>query len=397
MLTTRRNFLVAGLRVAAIAPFVPVSSVGALSRAADGDRALVVVQLTGGNDGLNTVVPFAQDSYVRLRPTLAFARTSVHALDDTVGLHPELVLLGKLFDEGKLAIVQGVGLPKPERSHFRSMEIWHCADPDGPPRASGWMGRLADQIVRDHPGTMAALHIGDEDLPLALFARETLAPTVRGEAGFDLLEPDGRFTRYRDELARRMSSKTTLAFLHESARQAYRAARAMSEAAERSSVVEYPDHALARKLRLVARLVSAGFGARLFHVALAGFDTHARQGPTHAALLAELAQSLAAFQRDLEASGVDDRVATFVFSEFGRRAEENGSKGTDHGAAAPTFLLGSGVRGGLHGSAPDLSRLVDGDVHCTTDFRSLYTTLERDWMGLAPSTKLDALPLVARS
>ena len=170
----------------------------------------------------------------------------------------------------------------------------------------------------------------------------------------------------------------------------------MAELASQPAAVEYPPSELARRLELIARLIAGGFGTRLFHVALEGFDTHARQAPVHAALLQELADALAAFQRDLAERGAAERVATLVFSEFGRRVEENGSKGTDHGAAAPVLLAGASVRGGMHGSAPDLGRLVDGDVAFSTDFRSVYRTLESEWMGLASTLEQPLLPLVAR-
>jgi uncharacterized protein (DUF1501 family) len=169
----------------------------------------------------------------------------------------------------------------------------------------------------------------------------------------------------------------------------------MQEVVEEDGGVVYPEYDLARRLRLIAQLVAGGFDTRVFHVELGGFDTHARQGPLHTALLTELSGSLTAFQRDLEARGISERVVTLVFSEFGRRVAENGSKGTDHGAGAPVLLVGGGVRGGMYGTPPDLLTLDDGDVPFSTDFRSVYTTLERDWMGLEPSTDTPGLRFLA--
>jgi len=394
MTTTRRQFLIDGLRVSAAVSLA--SSLGlAARRGRTGERVLVVLQLSGGNDGLNTVVPFHQDDYFRLRPTISLAKGGLHRLDDEHGLHPELGGLGELFSEGRVAVVHGVGYPNPDRSHFRSMEIWHTGDPEHPAGDVGWMGRLSDEIVGDRPGSLAALHVGSGDLPLALWARDAFAPSVVGDDAFRL-EGEERFLVRREALLAGGSGGDELAFLRSAARTTYDAARRMERAAERDTALEYPGYGLARRLRLVAKLVTGGFDTRLFHLELGGFDTHARQAPAHADLLRELSASLTAFQRDLEAAGVADRVVTLVFSEFGRRAQENGSRGTDHGVGAPVLLVGSPVRGGLFGTPPDVTHLVDGDVPSTTDFRSIYGLLERNWLGLTPSSAL-APPDLLRS
>jgi uncharacterized protein (DUF1501 family) len=385
MFVSRRRFLVDGVRVSALVP--ALSLLGHLPRPRAGERVLVVVQLTGGNDGLNTVVPYRQDEYFRLRPTLGLKSSSLHALDGDHGLHPSLGELAGLFAEGRMTIVHGVGYPSANRSHFRSLEIWHCADPLEPPRGVGWLGRMADQIVAASPGAMPAMHVGDEDLPLAMLGRSVFAPTVRDESSLRLAELPG-IERERLRFARDEAGATDdLAFLRTAARSAYAAAERMEAAIGRTASADYPDLGLARRLRLVARLVAGGFDTRLFLVTLGGFDTHARQAAQHAALLDELARSLGAFQRDLASSDADARVLTLVFSEFGRRAAENASRGTDHGAAAPVLLLGGPGRG-LKGAPPDLARLSEGDVAHTTDFRALYTAIERDWMGLEPSSAI---------
>jgi uncharacterized protein (DUF1501 family) len=392
--TSRRQFLIGGLKVSAAAPLV--AGLGRATRFAGrgGGRALVVLQLTGGNDGLNTVVPHEQDDYYRLRPTLGLARGSLHALDEHHGLHPGLAGLGELFADGRVATLHGVGLPAPDRSHFRSMEVWHTAAPEGPPQDVGWLGKLADQIAAREPTAMAALHVGAEDLPLALRGRRAFPPTVEDPNGFRLQEGSERWAASRSALLEGQAGGE-LAFLRAAAETTYRAAERMSALSERAAPIEYPEHELARRLRLIARLITGEFGTRVFHVQLGGFDTHARQAPLHAALLQQLSTALAAFQADLRHHDAEDRVTTLVFSEFGRRAAENGSRGTDHGAGAPVFLVGGRVRGGMHGAPPDLGRLVDGDVPATTDFRALYASLERDWMGLDPSTAIEPLALFA--
>ncbi len=396
MLTTRRSFLVAGLQVTASFPLL--AALGRPRRGwgspADGAHVLIVLQLTGGNDGLNTVIPHRQDAYFRLRPTLGQPPASLVAIDDDHGLHAALGPLRTVVDAGRLAVVHGVGYPHPDRSHFRSMEIWHTADPEHPPADSGWLGRLAEQIsARDSTG-VAALHVGEGDLPLALRARTTFAPSVVDPEGFRLAECAQPIEDERSALLALRDAQDDLGFLREAAETSYRAAERMEALAQAPDAVEYPGGDLARKLRLIARLVAGGFGTRVFHLELGGFDTHARQDRLHSGLLGQLAGALAAFDADLAAQGLEERVLTLVFSEFGRRAEENGSKGTDHGAGAPVLLLGGGVAPGTHGTPPDLDHLVDGDVPPTTDLRALYAALERDWMGLKASTTYAPFPVL---
>jgi len=399
MQPTRRRFLVRGVQLAALAPLAGrVPSLAARGTARSGsaaDRVLVVIQLTGGNDGLNTVVPHRQDGYYRARPTLALARSSLAPLDDDHGLHPALAPLRPLYDAGQLAVVQGAGPPAPDRSHFHSLRVWHTADPEDPSGDVGWLGRLADQLAARHPADLCALHVGSGDLPLSLWSRGFRVPTVRDPRGFRLRELAPAVERARDELLARGGGSADLAFLRDAARSAYATAARMEVLAERSSPVDYPSTTLARELALVARLVRGGFGTRIFHLELGGFDTHARQAPVHAALLGELSGALAAFLADLTADGLDRRVACLAFSEFGRRVRENGSRGTDHGAGAPLLVAGGSVRGGLRGTAPDLERLVEGDVPATTDFRSVYAALETEWLRLAPSTGAPPLDLLA--
>ena len=396
---TRRQFLVRGLGVTAALPlasWMPVTRAAwsRRGRRADAARVLVVLQLTGGNDGLNTVVPLRQDAYYKLRPTLGLERGSLHALRDERGgmdhgLHPSLKGLAELYAEGSVGVIQGIGYPNPDRSHFRSMDIWHTGLPSARSEAErvGWLGRLADQMRAHDAESMPAIHVGDGDLPLALYGRVGFAPSF-GDASAFQLRGDPNFARWRTELLRpeRVERQSEARFLRDAAATTYAAVERMRAAAERPSAARYPDHGLARRLELIARLVSGGFETRLFHVALEGFDTHARQSTTHAALLQELSQSVTAFQRDLESSGHAERVVTLIFSEFGRRAAENGSRGTDHGAGAPAFLVGRAVKGGLHGTAPNLEALENGDVPYAVDFRTIYTNLETDWMGCRSST-----------
>jgi len=391
---TRRGVLAGGAGVAALA-------LGGLPLAArparTDERTLVVLQLTGGNDGLNTVIPFAQDRYFRLRPTLAQARGAVHRLDDAVALHPAMGGLAELFAEGRLAVVQGLGSPTPERSHFRSLEIWHTARPDAEPGEVevGWLGRLADQLLAHRPDALPALSIGGGNLLLSMRAERSNTPTIHDPGGLRLHPRLAELAPWRDRVLAGTDGDDTLAFLRRAAHTSYDAAARMEALAERDATVDYPGGDLARGLRLTASLIEGDFGTRVFHLERGGFDTHARQAPVHTALLGDVSSALTAFQRDIEERGVADRVVTLVFSEFGRRAQENGSHGTDHGFGAPAFVLGAPAAGGLHGDAPDLDVLVDGDVPATLDFRRVYATLEREWLGLTPSSRAKPLPLLA--
>jgi len=397
MRTTRRSFMIGGLRVSLLAPLAGSLRGHGPGEAAD-EPVLVVLQLTGGNDGLNTVIPWRQDEYYRLRPYLALAPGSLHRLDDEHGLHPALAGLAELFAEGRLSVVQGVGHGHPDRSHFRSLEIWHTATTEGPPGTVGWLGRMADEIARRAPGCAPALAIeSGGELPLSMRGLDTLTPTVRDARGFRLEATDPACELLRDELAgeRTGGADDDLAFLRAAARSTYATARRMAEISDRPNGSPYPDEELAQRLRLVAQLVRGGFGTRIFHLSLDGFDTHARQGPVHTDRLGRVSRALTAFQRDLDAHGLAGRVLTFVFSEFGRRAEENASRGTDHGRGAPVFLIGGRARPGVFGRAPDLTRLVDGDVPAELDFRGVYGALERSWMGLEPRNSIPPLDLLA--
>ena len=393
---TRRNLLVAGIQVSAACVAGPAfGAMPASSLAGDrNQRVLVVLQLTGGNDGLNTVVPLGQDQYYRLRPNIGLAKGGLHRLDDMHGLHPSMGAMAELFREGHLAVIQGVANPTPNRSHFRSMEVWHTAEPDKPVGDIGWLGRLSDQIARGDPGSMPALAIGASNLPLSMRAEHSLAPTVQSAAGFKMDPSTKELAEWRNELIEE-DTRGDLGYLRNAARTTYDAVQRMEAIAAKGTTVQYPQTELARQFELVAGLIAGGFGTRVFTLEVTGFDTHARQTAVHADLLGRVSNALSAFQEDLAARGVADNVLTFTFSEFGRRAAENGSKGTDHGRGAPVFLMGNGVRPGLHGSPPDLGQLVDGDIPGSLDFRALYSAMERDWMGLKTSSRIKPAQVLA--
>jgi uncharacterized protein (DUF1501 family) len=410
----RREFLgmgAAGLSYVSLAGGLPglFARVAEASAEADAnDHALVVIELDGGNDGLNTVIPFEDPLYYRNRRTLAIPKKEVIPLSDRVGLHPRMKDLGELFREGRVAVVQGVGYPEPNRSHFRSMEIWHTASTEPTAPTTGWLGRYLDAwqpspppaIPSDFPCGLALT----EALPQALQAGRVTVPVV---AQLDSL---GEADKGQVALLRKLSTggpaaaRGPAAFLRQQADTLYRTADRLKAAAEKAQpmpAIEYPEGDLGGQLRRAAQILGAGLGVRVLYVSLDGFDTHANQAEGHGKILEELSRSLAAFQRDLAARKLTDRVLVMVFSEFGRRVDENASLGTDHGAASCMFLVGAGVKGGLAGQYPSLEMLGDGDLIHNTDFRSVYATLLDGWLGCTPETVLGkafpTLDLIAES
>ncbi len=372
---SRRDLLRAGVALPAVAALpLPFARAAGLAPADPQGRVLVVVQLTGGNDGLNTVVPWADDRYHRARPVLAVPEAQVVRLTDDTGLHPALAALRPVWDEGRLAVWRGVGPPRTDRSHFRSMEVWHTASLDEPAPTTGWVGALAR--AADGQGSLPVVRAGGRDLPLALAGAPSQAPAL---ASLDdvLLETAGRAAAG----ARRARLRRACCDLEARGGQAGLLAAAFADAFDCSDRLrelhadargDFPPGELGRGLELAALLVGARLGVRVLYVTQGGYDTHARQSGSHPDLLRELGNGLAAFDQRLAQQGDRARVAVLVFSEFGRRIRENASGGTDHGAGNPVLALGQPVLGGVHGVAPDLAGDGAGDVPVTLDFRHLY-------------------------
>lgn len=398
----RRDFLKSSLAVSTLvsmgAGTVPLflnrTARAARNEDAKNDRILVVVQLLGGNDGLNTVVPYGIDGYTRGRRVLRLPTAQLHKIDDAIGLHPGLGQFNGLLEADRLAIVQGVGYPNPDRSHFRSMEIWETARLESSVEAceTGWLGRMVDARPAKPGEDSPALHIGGGRLPIALRAKSTEAPSLETLEQFRLrLEgSDDQKRAARTALGDvakvdRGTDDALLGFLRRSTLAAYESSQRLEKLAKPAEgKSKYPEFGLAKRLELIAQIIKAGFGTRVYYTRLDGFDTHANQLASHAALLTELGDSLAAFDADLKADGQGDRVAVLCFSEFGRRVAENASAGTDHGAAAPAFVVGPVAKAGLIGGHPSMEPgdLDDGDLKHAVDFRSIYAGLLDDWLGL---------------
>ncbi len=414
---TRRDFLVSsGLATAAGAMVIGGSPMRAMARTSlleqlrliPTDRVLVLIRLGGGNDGLNTIVPRRDDIYYNARPTLAIPANQTIQLDPSndYGMHPAMQSLESVWGDGKMAIVQSVGYPNPDLSHFRGTDIWLSASDSDDYVETGWGGRSLEAMFPDFdtepPDFPPAVQIGtsnpllfrgsDAGYGMALYDTELFLDIVQGGQIYDPeAVPD---TPWGDELA----------FVRTVANDSFRYATAIRDAYESTTnEAEYPEGHMPDSLAACARLIKGNLGTRIYLVAMDGFDTHANQPDDQAQLLAQLSDTMAAFYADLGATDDDDRVLTMTFSEFGRRIEENGSSGTDHGTAAPLFLFGTSVNGGLYGDAPDLANPDnDGNIVHSTDFRSAYATVLQDWFGLDEAitstilgNSFDTIPLIA--
>ena len=359
-----------------------------------GRGILVVVQLSGGNDGLNTVVPYADPLYRQLRPQLAVPEAEVLALDDTVGFHPALAPLKARFDAGQLAVVRGVGYPNPDRSHFRAMDIWQTAEPAAY-ATTGWLGRYLAGCQCGEQAHPPAVSVG-QSVPRAFWTESLFVPAL-ANLGSYRFQTDPRWPADRSAQLRTLRAldathealRPYAALLRQQSLNALASADELQRVAGGwSTSVEYPNNQFAQGLKLIGQLIAGDLGARVFYVQLGGFDTHANQKNTHQRLLETLAGGLDAFQNDLEAMGRADQVLTMTFSEFGRRVKENGSQGTDHGTAEPMFLLGAALQGGLYGVQPPLDDLDSGDPRYQVDFRAVYATVLDRWLGASVETVL---------
>ncbi len=363
------------------------------------NHVLVLVQLAGGNDGLNTLVPHGDDVYYKARPKIAIAADKVLKIDDRVGLHPEMTDLHRLYKNGGLAIVPNVGYPNPNRSHFRSMDIWETASPADRIGKTGWIGRYFDNECQGVPSGMLGLRLGEQPA-LTFVGEHSRTATLANPAMLDARAEDTVARGLEKLSAVEPTGISALDFVQRTGNETRALAQRLRMAVrDVRSAVDYPPFALCQSLKLVAQMIAAEIPTRVFYVTHGGFDTHSAQANRHAGLLQELSQALALFQRDLKTQGHLDRVLLMTFSEFGRRVDENRQAGTDHGTANVMFLLGGRIKPGLHGTAPDLiHRDAQGDLIFKIDFRAVYAGVLRDWLHADPERvlggKFDAVDVV---
>ena len=355
------------------------------------DPILVVIQLTGGNDSLNTLIPYGNSLYYENRNTVAIPQDEVIAIDDNFGFNPAMRPIKDLYDQGKVALIQGVGYPNPNRSHFRSMDIWHTCEPDKQ-GSEGWLGRVIRDIDPNGENVLTGVNFG-RGLPRALAVPGVPVASVAVLETYGVLtgiseEPDR--TDALDVFARMyaptIGSGPVMDYLGQTGLDALRGADILKTAPDRYvSSIEYADNAISNNLQGISKVLNANLGTRIFYTQHGGYDTHANQGPVHPKLWTELSQAISDFYADLAEHDVSEDVLMFVFTEFGRRVKDNGS-GTDHGSGGLAFAIGDPVKGGMYSEYPSLKEgdLLEGDLQFNIDYRGIYGSMIEHWLQLDP-------------
>lgn len=354
-------------------------------------RILVVVQLSGGNDGLSTIIPYADDIYHRSRPNIAHDPKTVIKLDSYVGLHPELKPIREMLDKHTASIVQGVGYPNPNRSHFRSMDIWQSGQPDREVVTNGWLGRYFDNAC---PGCdpHVGVSIGDQ-LPLAMRGDKVTPLSFDKPENYRYNGSDKeRYAKLNSGATTQPAAeaKSAKKIVTPSSQMDFLTRTAMDAQVSSADILRmtqghhptatYPPSEFGAGLRTVAAMIRGGLPTRVYYVTLGGFDTHAGERQRHDQLMQQFAQGVSAFWADMKEQTNDQRVLMMTFSEFGRRVASNASGGTDHGAAAPMFLFGPACKEAIVGKHPSLADLDQGDLKFGVDFRSIYATVLQNWL-----------------
>ncbi len=367
-------------------------------------KILVVIEMAGGNDGLNTIAPLKNKLYAQNRPGLGFKEADAHGIDRDLFLHPNLKGLKSIYEKGNLAVVNGVGYPNPNRSHFASMDIWQSANVELDARErSGWLARFDEQGHYTGDQKSLSMIATGGSLPLALWGEKSAASVVGNGYNFGF-EPRGGDGQTQVETLKALYGSTDLSsatvagnarsFLANVGQEVYASTDTIKAAlrtydTSAGQKAKYPQYTgIADGLQTVAKLIGGGLPTRVYYVSMGGFDTHSNQNWQHGQLMQQLGDALAAFQEDLRMMGRDKDVLTMTFSEFGRRVKENGSGGTDHGSAGMMFIAGGAVKGGVMSDYPSLEDLDDGDLKMTTDFRSVYSTVIGNWMKSDPTAVL---------
>ena len=387
---TRRDFISTSLAAIGTSAGLPLllqeTNLALAANAAAGvqqkhpERILVVFELSGGNDGLNTVVPYGLDEYYQARPTIGVPEQDVLKLNDEFGFHSNLLGWERLFKDGQMAVVHGCSYPNPNRSHFESMKFWHTGVPNGA-ESQGWLGRFAD-AYQPEPVSSYMINIAKE---------QTMAVGAQAQSPVVFKDPS-RFGRHGSQEQKDIFAEMAKRSEYDK-NEALRFVRGIASTAEESSAfiqnacAEYRTKAdygygdIGVDLKRVAALIEANSPARIYYVSFGSFDTHVSQSAAHSGLFNQIGDAVHGFMRDLERMGRADDVSMLMFTEFGRRVQENAGRGTDHGVASPMFMVGKHVKGGFYSDHPSLTDLDEGDLKMTTDFRSVYATMIKEWMG----------------
>jgi len=403
MAFTRRDFLIRSsgfVTVSAMVPRWAVKGAAAFEESVGADasgRTLVVLELMGGNDGLNTVVPYADALYPQLRSRIGIPVGTVLQLDGSLGLNPVMTGLKSLWDAGRVALVTNVGYPNSSLSHFQSRDIWHTADPLLAQRR-GWLGRWADSALAGNGNPLSCAAIS-QSLPRTLLADHVGVPTFLTLASYRY-QTDGAYPG--DATNQRTAFLAQSAAEYEIDNTPSALAGIANDAIVSSDILQtvgagyvatgaYPNNSLGAGLELIAQIINANLGARILYVTYGGFDNHSGEDQSHDPLLTDVSDSIKAFFDDLDGHGKSNDVLLMTWSEFGRRAQDNGSNGTDHGTSAPHFVVGDAVVSGIHGGPPDLAHLdANGNLAIENDFRSYYGTILSDWLGADAAAVLGA-------
>lgn len=381
----RRDFLKTSVFAAAGTMLVPhflKAHQSGITKEANG-KVLVVIQLSGGNDGLNTVVPYRNDIYYRERPALAIKKEKILTLNDEIGLNPALESLRRLYDDGRVSILNNVGYPNPDRSHFRSMDIWQTASSADEYLTTGWLGRYLDS-------SCAGCEIKPHHM---LEIDDTLSLAMKGKRanGLSMLDPQKLYRQTRNGMAWNLAKTFAhdeeehdpVSYLYKTLADTESSADYLFEKGNvKGRQIEYPNSELGKGLKTIAELIISGVDTQVYYVSLSGFDTHVGQRNQQDRLLKQYAEAVSVFVDDLKKQGQLDRTMVMTFSEFGRRVKQNGSNGTDHGTANNVFLIGGAQRNSvIYNEAPNLMDLDGGDIKYSLDFRDLYSSLLKDWLG----------------
>lgn len=353
------------------------------------DPVLVIVQLSGGNDFMNTVIPYTNPVYYDNRRLVYVPQEDAIPIDDTLAFHPEMSAFKDLYDRGMVGIVQGIGYPNSNRSHFRGMDIWHTCEPDKV-ETIGWVGRTMKELDPEGENPLLGINFG-VGLPRAMAMPGVSVTSVSNLDNYGLMtgieaqeQRDQALDIFKQMYGQAIGTGPVMEYLSRTGQDVLTGADILKTVPDQyESTVEYADNPIAKSLRDVARVHTSDLGTRIFYTQHGGYDTHANELPTHPKLVGDLSGAIYDFFADLEEHDADDNVVMLVFTEFGRRIRDNGS-GCDHGAGGGSFVIGDRVKGGLYAEYPslELDKQTDGDMAHTYDFRGLYTTLLEEWMGV---------------